>query len=78
MSKSTDSLLNFSDFENFDESQESPVSPPKKAGNDGEKIYFFFVCLQRFDDVLIVSRSDARLEEGFAVPDRVLSAVLQH
>ena len=41
MSKSTDSLLNFSDFENFDESEESPVSPPKKSGNDGEKKLFF-------------------------------------
>jgi hypothetical protein len=38
MSKSTDSLLAFNDFENFGETPESPVNPPKRAANDGEKI----------------------------------------
>jgi hypothetical protein len=35
MSKSTDSLLAFNDFENFGEMPESPVNQPKKAGNEG-------------------------------------------
>lgn len=36
MSKATDSLLDFNDFENFGEAQETPVKAPKRVENDGE------------------------------------------
>jgi hypothetical protein len=36
MSRSTENLLAFNDFENFGESAEISVNSPKKVTNDGE------------------------------------------
>lgn len=52
MSKSSDNLLAFNDFENFGESPEISVNSPKKVTfSDGDKNLQIFHCLLNSDGV---------------------------